>query len=206
MCTLPWGSRWAWGPPDLLGSPAQEATPSVWRSGPARRAGEGARPWRGDRPPAAPKRRLEVRQVPGERAWRRARRTQHRRLGAPALAEVPGDPQGTDAELPPFRPRAARRWGNRGAYLPEVPGRRRKGAWRRASRRGWPDGHRGASAARAGQARAGQARAPGSQAAADAGGSAGVLRRSCEGAAPPWCSHALTLAAVDGCKSSCAHS
>lgn len=158
------------------------------------------------RPPAAPKRRLEVRQVPAERAWRRARRTQHRRLGAPALAEVPGDPQGTDAELPPFRPRAARRWGNRGAYLPEVPGRRRRGAWRRASRRGWPDGHRGASAARAGQARAGQARAPGSQAAADAGGSAGVLRRSCEGAAPPWCSHALTLAAVDGCKSSCAHS
>lgn len=42
-----------------------------------------------------------------------------------------------------------------------------------------------------------EARARGSQAAADAGSPAGVLRRSCEGPAPP---SALTLPAVDGCK------
>lgn len=72
---------------------------------------------------------------------------------------------------------AASRWG-RGTYLPKAPGRTRRGAWSRASRRGWPDDP-GARSARRGLRGSAGSRAPGA--------------------------HTRSPArAVDGCKSSCA--
>ena len=79
----------------------------------------------------------------------------------------------TASSLPPeLRRRAG--GGDGGTYLPKAPGRKRRGAWPWASRRGWPAGPRSASAVRGEEARVAGRGAL--RAEAGAGVTAGVLR------------------------------
>lgn len=131
--------------------------------------------------PAVSRRRLEVRQVPGQVRLEKSAQGAERPAWLTGPHSSPQEAQGmSDGSSLPSDLRRRASGGEGGTYLPAAPGRKRRGARQPASRRGWQDGPWGASALRGEEAPA-----QGSQAAPDSGGPAGVLRRSREGPAPP---------------------